>query len=394
MKKFLLLFACAFIAMPIFAQTDAKKPEEKKQGYVFTMIDSIPVTPVKNQFMSGTCWNYSAIGLFEAEALRETGKVYDLSEGYGVYETYIAKADNYVRLHGHASFGQGGLCHDVTWCFKNYGIVPESVYSGMVAPDTLFNHMELSECAKSFLDGIMKSKTLSDHWKTAFTGILNAYLGEPPTEFTYEGVKYTPKSFLASLKINPDDYVSVTSFSNHEFYKPFIVEVEDNWLHGSAYNVPLDDMMRIIDNALENGYTVNWGSDVSNKGFSWKNGVAILPDKIKDKATGSDEEHWNGKSKDDLYAFDGNVIEKNVTQEDRQEAFDNWTTTDDHGMLLCGIAKDQNGNRFYLVKNSWGTDGIYKGYFYVSVPFVRMSTTDLLINKNAIPKDIRKKLGI
>lgn len=396
MKKILLSISCAILLSNfIFAQETVKKQED---GYVFEMVKEIPVTPVKDQHRSSTCWSYSALGFLEAELLRITGKEYDLSEGYIVYKTYQGKAEKYVRYHGSCSYSPGGLFHDIEWTWKNFGLMPESAYTGLVEPDELFIHGELMAVTKGFLDGAIKNsnKKLSGNWKNAYAGILNAYIGTPPQDFVYEGVKYTPESFAKSLKINIDDYVNVTSWAHHPFYSQFILELPDNWLNEKIYNVQLDEMVKIIDNALENGYTVAWAADVSDKGFSWKNGVAIMPDRVIESTSGSDAEHWTGSTKSaDLYAFDGNVIEKDVDQESRQQGFEDWTTTDDHGMVLCGIYKDQRGNKFYKVKNSWGVkSGKYDGYFYVSVPYVKMNTISIMVNKNSIPKDIKKKLDI
>lgn len=396
MKKVLLSILCAFLLVNF---TYAQEPEKKQEeGYVFEMVKEIPVTPVKDQHRSSTCWSYSALGFLEAELLRITGKEYDLSEGYIVYKTYQGKADKYVRYHGSCGYSPGGLFHDINWTWDNFGLMPESAYTGLMSPDTLFIHGELMSVTKGFLDGAVKNsnRKLSTNWKNAFDGILDAYMGELPKDFIYEGVKYTPESFAKSLKINSNDYVNITSWTHHPFYSQFVFELQDNWLNGLIYNVQLDEMVKIIDNALENGYTVAWAADVSDKGFSWKNGVAIMPDRVIESTSGSDAEHWTGGTKTtDLYAFDGNVIEKDVDQESRQEGFENWTTTDDHGMVLCGIYKDQRGNKFYKVKNSWGVNsGKYDGYFYVSVPYVKMNTISIMVNKNSVPKDIRKKLDI
>lgn len=396
MKKILLSILCAaLLSNFVLAQESTKKQEE---GYVFEKVKEIPVTPVKDQHRSSTCWSYSALGFYEAELLRITGKEYDFSEGYIVYKTYQGKADKYVRYHGTCNYSPGGLFHDIEWVWNNFGLMPESAYTGMVDPDTLFIHSELMSVTKGFLDGAIKNsnRKLSTNWKNAFDGILDAYLGEVPQDFIYEGVKYTPESFAKSLKINPADYINITSWNHHPFYTQFVYELSDNWLNGLIYNVQLDEMVKIIDNAIENGYTVAWAADVSDKGFSWKNGVAIMPDRVVESTSGSDAEHWTGGTKTpDLYAFDGNVIEKDVDQETRQEGFENWTTTDDHGMVLCGIYKDQRGNKFYKVKNSWGVNsGKYDGFFYVSVPYVKMNTISILVNKNSVPKDIKKKLDI
>ncbi|MDR2084571.1 MAG: aminopeptidase [Bacteroidales bacterium] len=396
MKKFLLSISCAILLLNFsFAQEPEKQQEE---AYIFEMIKEVPVTSVKDQHRSSTCWSYSALGFLEAELLRTTGKEYDLSEGFIVYKTYQGKADKYVRYHGTCNYSPGGLFHDISWTWEKYGLMPESAYTGLVNPDTLFIHGELMSITKGLLDGVIKNsnRKLSDNWRNAYDGVLNAYFAAPPQEFIYEGIKYTPESFAKSLKINLEDYVNITSWTHHPFYTQFVFELPDNWLNGSIYNVQLDEMVRMIDNALENGYTVAWAADVSDKGFSWKNGVAIMPDRVIESTSGSDAEHWTGSTKTpDLYAFDGKVIEKDVDQETRQQGFDDWTTTDDHGMVLCGIYKDQRGNKFYKVKNSWGTkSGKYDGYFYVSVPYVKMNTISIMVNKNSVPKDIRKKLDI
>lgn len=399
-KNFLFLILVLIFSFNVNAQSDKLSTSKDQEGYIFEKTVDVPVTSVKNQYRSSTCWGFSALALMEAELLRETGKEYDLSEGHLVYYTYLAKAKRYLRFHGDVNYGPGGAAHDLLWYMENYGLMPEEAYSGLVPPDTLFIHGELYAVTKGYLDALLKTpdSKLSDNWLVAYTAILNSYMQEPPTTFTYEGVNYNPKSFLESTKLNVDDYVCISSFTHHPYYTEFVLELPDNWLHRTVYNVTVDELAEIADYALENGYTVNWGTDVSSKGFSWKNGVAILPDRVVESTSGSDAERWTKDEKKntpkDLYSFDGNVIEKEVDAKMRQKDFDNWTTTDDHGMLLCGIYKDQRGNKFYKVKNSWGSVGKYDGYLFTSVPFYKMNTTSIMVNKNGIPKHIRKKLGL
>lgn len=396
MKKCLLISVFFFVAMSVFAQ------EEVEKSYVFTMKKQIEATPVKDQHRSGTCWDYATVALLEAELLRNTGSVYDLSEGFYVYHTYYDKAVKYARYHGNSTFSPGGMHFDVLECLKKYGAIPETVYTGTVPAGELFNHGELFRVMKGYLDGLLKngSSTLSTNWKNGFAGILNAYIGTIPETFDYEGTKYTPESFGANLKINPDDYIVISSYTHHPFYDNFIVDIPDNWLNGYAYNLPLDEMMEVINYALDNDYTFCWDADVSDKGFSWKNGVAIVPDRPLEYLSGTDYEKWNTLSDEEktaqMYVFDGSIAEKNVTQEMRQELFDNQDVTDDHLMLVTGYATDANDNVFYMVKNSWGDDSgkFENGYMYASEQFMKKNTISLMLNKNALPKNIAKKLGL
>ena len=397
-KLFLSLLAIMMVAPMVFAQGESKT---EKKGYEFTTVKDIPVTAVRDQYRSGTCWSFSGLGMLEAELIRTGKGEHDLSEAFIIRYCFDEKADRYVRWHGNINYGGGGAFHDVNWVWKNFGIVPEGAYTGLPEGEENFTHGEQEEVLKDYLDGVIKNKNrkLTNVWKTGYDGILDAYLGEVPEEFTFEGKKYTPKSYAKELGLNMDDYVEVSSFSHHPFYETFIIEVPDNWLHDVVYNVPLNEMMEIVDNALNNGYTIGWGADVSDKGFSWKNGVAIIPEKVIDASEGSEVAKWDELTKKEqqskLYDFDGTAIEMEITQEMRQENFDNYMTTDDHGMVLCGIATDQNGNIFYKVKNSWNTSGNdYEGFFYASKAFVARQTIDMMINKNAIPTNIRKKLGL
>ena len=381
-----------------YGQETAKKSDS---GYVFTIVKKIPATPVKNQYRSGTCWSYSTVGFLEAELLRTKHDTFDLSDMFCVRKAYSDKADMYVRFNGKHNFGGGGEAHDVINVLKKYGMVPASAYSGNVIGEDKPVHGEMDAVLEAMINAVVKNpnKKLTPVWHQAIDGVLDAYLGKVPEKFTYKGNEYTPRSFADMLGLNPDDYIELTSYSHHPFYSRFILEIPDNWIMGEVYNIPLDELLQVIHNSIDNGYTVAWGADVSEKGFSWKNGVALVPDKNAPEIAGLEKAKWEKMSDADkdklLYKFDKPVPEKKITQEMRQLEFDNYQTTDDHGMLITGTAKDQNGNPYFLVKNSWGTDGSpYKGYFYASEPYVLLKTMDIMVNIKAIPKEIRKKLGL
>ena len=356
MKKIMLIAAAAMAAMPALAQESKETPND---SLVFTTIIENPVTSIKNQNNSGTCWSYSALAFLESEAIKKNPSLkedLDLCESFLVSKTYVDRADRNVRTHGDASFSQGGSFYDAIFCMKNYGLIPE---------------------------GIM----------------INDYFGECPTEFEYKGKKYTPKSFVSDyLKLDPNDYVSLTSYTHQPFYESFILEIQDNWRWASSYNLPLDEFMRVMEESVKNGWTFAWGADVSEDGFSRRSGknkcVATVPDTKSTAGVGSDQSRWTGEKAGAKIAENDNAGEKTITQELRQEGYDNWTTTDDHGMQIYGIAKDQNGKEYFMMKNSWGEYGPYKGFWYVSKPYVAYKTMNIIINKNAVPKDIRKKLGI
>jgi bleomycin hydrolase len=397
----LLIFLFVGISWTSFAQDEKKEAKSDSAGYEFTEEIRLPATPVKNQYRSGTCWSYSALSFIESELLRMGKDTFDLSEMFVVYNTYKDKAPLYVRFHGEHNFGGGGAAHDVIYVMDQYGMVPDEVYDGLVIGEEKPVHGEMDALLQAYADVIVKNKNrkITPVWQDGYEGILDAYLGEIPETFVYEGVEYTPESFGEMLEIDPDDYVEIASFTHHPFYESFILEVPDNWLMDRVYNVPLEEMMEIIDNSLEEGYTVVWGSDVSEKGFSWKNGLAIVPDLEAPELSGLEQAKWENMSDKEksklLYKFDKPVPEKKITQEMRQEEFDNYKTTDDHGMHIIGRANDQEGNVYYIVKNSWGNDDHkYDGYFYASKPFVELKTMDVLVNKNAIPAKIRKKLGL
>ena len=391
----------AFIIAIMIALPGIAQDEEKQKGYEFTDVIRLDNTPVKNQYRSGTCWSYSGLSFLESELLKNGKGEYDLSEAFIIRNAYKEKAGQYVRWHGKLNFAGGGAFHDVTHVFRDYGMVPEEVYSGLVTDDEYFVHGEMDKVFSSYMEGVVENKNrkLTPVWDDGFEGLLNAYLGDYPETFTWEGKEYTPKSFAAELGLDMADYVEIGSYTHHPFYEKFILEVPDNWQLGEIYNVPLDEMMEIIDASLEDGHTVAWGADVSEKGFSWKNGIAIVPDEEKTDLSGTEKEKWEkltSKERSDmLFSFDEPVNEKEITQEMRQEGFDNYTTTDDHGMEIVGLANDQNGSKFYIIKNSWGTEGhIYDGYFYASEAFVRYKTIDIMVNKNVVPKKISKALGL
>jgi len=391
-----LIFA-SFFAQTIFAQDES----ESKKAYEFTITKEVPATSVKNQYRSGTCWSFSSLAFVESELLRLGKGEYDLSDMFVVKKTYEEKAIKYIRFQGALNFSGGGAFHDVFHVIKEYGIVPEEVYDGKVIGEENHIHGELDAVTKAYVEAVLKNKNkkLTPVWFKGFQGITDAYLGEIPESFTYNEKEYTPQSFAAELDLKVEDYIEIGSYTHHPFYGQFILEVPDNWMLDQVYNIPMNEMMEVIDNALENGYTIGWGSDVSEKGFSWKNGVAIVPDEELEDLSGTEKEKWekltDKEKKASFYKFTEPVKEKIITQDMRQLEFDNYSTTDDHGMQITGIAEDQEGNRFYKVKNSWGTAGhIYDGYFFASKSFVQLKTIDIVVHKDAIPKNILKKMGL
>lgn len=392
MKKSIISLILIVSYIGSFAQKDTT-------GFVFTTIKENKITSVKNQNRSSTCWAYSALGFLEAELLRLNKGDHDFSEMFVVYHTMLDRAVNYVRLHGDASFSPGGSFYDVLYCWRHYGIVPDKAMpAGVMYGDTLANHSDLDAAAKAYVDVIAKSTAskISPLWRRPLEAIYETYLGKLPQEFTYKGKKYTPRSFADSFGLNMDDYVSLTSYSHHPFYEAFAIEIQDNWRGAKSYNLPIDELMQVMQNAVNTGYTIAWGSDVSEEGFT-RNGIAVMPDVKKGaELTGSDMAHWLGLSKADRRAelTSRPLPEMTVTQQMRQEAYDNWETTDDHGMLIYGLAKDQNGKQYFMVKNSWGLSGKYKGFWYASEAFVAYKTMNIVVHKNAIPKEILKKLNL
>ncbi|MBR4547061.1 MAG: aminopeptidase [Paludibacteraceae bacterium] len=397
MKRFLMgLIGLIGLISPVCAEEQADSIE----GWQFTTIDSVGITPVKDQNRSGTCWCFSTIGFLESEILRTKGIELDLSEMFIVNHNMLDRATYFVRQYGEGSqYAPGGSAYDVLYCMEHYGLVTQDAMPGIRYGDTLPNHTEVDAICKGFLSGITggKVKKLSPVWREAFQAIWDTYLGKCPETFSYNGKTYTPLEFKEWLGLKESDYVSLTSYTHHPFYTRFALEVPDNWRMDQMYNVPMDEMMQIIDNAIRHGYTLAWGADVSETGFTRK-GIGVMPDADHGAdITGSDAAKWLGLSADDKRKelTKKPLPEVEVTQEMRQKAYDNWETTDDHGMQIFGIAKDQNGKEYYMVKNSWGTaKSDYKGIWYVSRAFMAYKTNNIVVHKDAIPKDIRKKLGI
>ena len=387
--KFILSAAAAAL---IAANATAQTAE-----YEFTTIKENPVTSIKNQYRSGTCWCFSALSFIESEILRSKGIETDLSEMFVVGKSYRDRAVKFVRLDGHLNFAAGSSFGDVLHVINDYGIVPQEAMPGFNYGTDKPEHSELDAALKGYVDAIKSNpnRKLSTAWLRGFDGIIEAYFGEYPETFTVNGVEYTPESYRDHIGFNYDDYVNITSFTHHPFYEPFIIEVCDNWRWDTAYNLPMDEMMEVMYNAIDKGYTIAWGSDVSEKGFT-RDGLAVMPVEKKKAAAGSDQERWVGKAKDEPKEEVKTELPKEmeITQEMRQEGYDRKTTTDDHGMHIYGLAQDQNGTKYFMVKNSWGEAGKYKGIWYASDAFVRYKTMNIVVHKDALPKHIAKKLGI
>jgi len=400
MKKTILLLATMATATFAFAQP---KPAPRTFDYQFTTVKENPITSVKNQNRSGTCWCFSTLSFLESEAIRigsitDTTAYPDFSEMFVVSHSYQDRADKYIRRDGNLTFGAGSEGEDVLHVMKTYGLVPQSVMPGNNYGTELPVHGEVDAVLLAYVKAINTNpnRKLSTAWKAGFKGICDAYWGECPEEFEYNGTQYTPKSYVESLGLDADDYVTLTSYTHHPFYEQFEIEVADNWRGDRAWNVPLDELIEALNYALEHGYTATWGGDVSELGFT-RNGVAVLPDAAQKKETsGSDQEHWVGKDKEkaDTAAVSKAPKEIEVTQEYRQQCFDEKTTTDDHGMHTFGLAKDQDGNRYYMVKNSWGKTGKYDGIWYISEEFSKAKMIDFMVHKDALPKALKAKLGI
>ena len=394
MKKYAFGLIAATIAFGAQADEKAEK-NDSTGGFTFTDVKVVKTTPVKDQNKSGTCWSFSGTSFFEEEILRKTGKEMDLSEMWTVRNCYSDKADKYIRMDGKINFAQGGSTLDVGYVIDRYGMVPEEAYTGLQYGEAKHDHSELSSVLTAYVDAVNNKRgKKSTAWRKGYESILDAYFGEKPETFVYEGKTYTPKTFAQSLGINTADYIPVTSFTHHPFYEPFAVEVADNWIWEKYHNVPMEEMKAIVDNAIDNGYTVAWAADVSEPGFKWVKGYALLPKKkTGDDLTGTELARWVKLSDKDREAeankIDGPCEEITVTQEMRQEMFDTHETTDDHGMVIVG-----KGNKYYKVKNSWDTNQIYDGFFYVSEPYFLAKTLDILVHRDAIPKDIAKKMKI
>jgi len=413
MKKITLLLLTTFFFVALNAQVKKDKGnysipnkgtqkdtlKNREDGhYFFTVIKDLEALDVQDQGRTGTCWSFSSLSFIESEVIRNGKKPANLSEMFIARNAYLEKAINYVRMHGNFNFDAGGAFHDIPLIIKKYGIVPEEVYKGLNYGSEKHNHAELNAILISMVETIVKNpqKELTPSWTKAIEGVLDAYLGKIPQEFEYEGKKYTPLTYAKSIGLNMDDYIEITSFNHHPFYESFVIELPDNWAFGKVYNVPLNEMIEILDNGIMNGYSIAWGSDVSEKGFSFKNGLAIVPeDEDAISIEGKDNKHFNDAGADKISdAFDEPVKELAINQDMRQIGFDNYKTTDDHGIHITGILKDQNGNKYYIVKNSWGEKNYTDGYFYASEAYVKYKTISFMIHKDAIPTNIKSKLGI
>ena len=371
-------------------------------GFKFELIKEIPHTSVKNQNHSSTCWSFAGMSFFESEMLRMGKPEVDLSEMFVVSHCYRDKAKKYVRLEGKANFGPGGELFDDIYIANNYGLVPEGVFSGIKYNEEQHAHGEMDEVLLKMVSAVVENKNrkISPVWDEAVNSTIDAYLGKLPDNFDYQGKNYTPKTFATNFcGINGDNYIQITSFTHHPFYQTFSLEVADNWLWSPFYNVPLDELQEIVDYSIQKGYSVLWAADVSDKGFATsQKGIAVIPDKTVKIMTGNELAKWDSLSEKDkdatFYQFDKPEKEREITQELRQIAFDNLETTDDHALHLIGIAKDQNGTIYYKVKNSWGNYNALNGYFYASKPYFRYKTTAIMVNKDAIPESIKKKLNL
>lgn len=393
------MLVCMMLANPELSAQEKQKPG--KSGYAFTIEKSLPVTAVKDQHRSGTCWSFATVSFIESELLRIGKGEFDLSEMYFVRKAYEMKAEKYVRMQGTINFGPGGLAMDVMRIWKESGMVPDEAYDGLTTGDTLPVHNEMDAVLKGYMNQLIKNpnRALSPVWNAAYDGILDAYLGKVPDSFTHQGATHTPLSFATGLGLDPNDYIAVGSFTHHPFYEDFIIEIPDNWLWNSIKNVSLDEMMEVLDNALNKGYTVCWDADVSEKGYDWSNGLALMPSREIGDLSGLERANYDelsDREKEDLfYDFSSPRKEKKITQTVRQEAFDNYQTEDNHLMHIFGTARDQQGNKYYLVKNSWGTGNhVYAGYHYVSEAYMRAKTIFLMVHKEAVPASISGKLEL
>ena len=402
MKK-LLIISIISISFNSFSQSKFET-NKKDSEYKFKVLKDLEATDVQDQGRTSTCWSFSSLSFFESEIIRIKKERHNLSEMFIVRNAYLGKAENYLRMYGTFTFGPGGAFHDIPWVIKRYGIVPEEVYGGLNYGASAHKHSEMEAVIESAVKALAKKPQngkLTPVWKNGIEGILDAYLGDMPSNiedynFTYKGKKYTPKTFSESLGLNMEDYISLTSFTHHPFYSNFVLEVQDNWALQSSYNLPLDEFMEVMESALMQGYTFAWGADVSEKGFGYRDALAILPeDESTIKKSGKDSKRYNEAGAERISnAFYTPVKEKKISQKDRQIAFDNQETTDDHGMHVTGLVEDQNGTKYFIVKNSWGESNEKDGYFFASFPYVRYKTLNIQVHKDVLSKDLKKKLGI
>lgn len=391
--KTIVLLLALIINMPslLFAQ---------ERAYQITDDVVVPHTSVKNQSRSGTCWCFAGIGMVEAEILRKYNVEVDLSEMYLVRWAYANKFEKYVRMQGTCNFSPGGEVFDVLYAINENGMMTEEAYNGLVLGEGIHNHGELHSVLAEYGKIVNKQHNgkISKAWPAMVQSVLDVYLGTTPETFEFEGSQYDAKSFAEKYPININDYVQIGAFTNHENYKPYIMPIQDNWTNTLTYNMPLDELMNELDNALNNGYTVGWAQDVSDKGFSRDAGVGVVLENDIEKIRQSDPKKYKKMSDDEirasLYKFETVMPEKEVTEDMHQEAYENGQTTDDHSMLIVGIAHDQQGNKYYKVKNSWSANYGYDGYWYCSEPYVRLHTMFFTVNKEGLTSDIKTKLEL
>ena len=392
-KTIVLLALAIVFSMPanVFAQESV---------YQITDDVVVPHTSVKNQAQSGTCWCFAGVGLIEAEILKKYNVEIDLSEMYLVRWAYANKFEKYVRMQGVCNFSPGGEVFDALYAINESGMMTEDAYNGLVLGDQNHNHGELHTVLAEYGKIVNKQHNgkISKAWPNMVQSVLDVYLGEVPATFTFEGTEYDAKSLAEKYPLNINDYVQISAFTNHENYKPYIMPIQDNWTNTMSYNMPLDELMNELDNALNNGYTVGWAQDVSDKGFSRKAGVGVVLEDDIEKIRQSDPKKYKKMSDDEikasLYKFESVMPEKEVTEEMHQEAYENGQTTDDHSMLIVGIAYDQNGTKYYKVKNSWSERHGMEGYWYCSEPFVRLHTMFFTLNKAGLTSDMKSKLEL
>lgn len=406
MKRLSIMAVGTMIAASLFA-TDRMAPAVEPEvvnpdstGFTFTDVKINKTGSVKDQNKSGTCWAFSGVSTLEDNVLRKGGPELDISEMFIVRHAYIDKAKKFMRMNGNITFAQGGSWGDVLNMTMQYGAMPEEAYTGLNYGEAKHSHYEMAEAMEAYLRAVLnrgqKNSKLTDAWLPGLIGILDAYLGPLPESFTYKGKTYTPQSWAKEMGLEPENFVNITSYTHHPFYESFILEIPDNWAWTRSMNVPMEEMQRIVDNALDKGWTVMWAADVSEGGFKWTKGYALLPDDKDTKdMTDTELSRWvklSDKDRADAkFDIKGPIKEKTVSQESRQKTFDNFETTDDHGMVIVGTATDQEGNKYYKVKNSWDTNQIYDGYLYVSMPFFLEKTLGVGVHKDAIPADINKK---
>lgn len=404
MKKIVLsalIFGTVFSAVAQFGYTEPAKNAADSE-YTFTKVAHLDATPVESQGYTGTCWSFSALSFFESELMRMGTENPDLlSEMFIVRKAYESKAEKYIRMDGKINFSQGGAFHDIPYVIKRYGIVPQEVYKGLNYGSDTHNHNELFAALDGVVQGVFRNSQethapVTSAWKTAVNSVLDAYLGEDIKEFEWKGKKYTPQSYAKAIGLDMDDYVSLTSFTNHAMYERCMLEIPDNWAWGESYNVSLDDLMAATEYALKNGFTVAWGSDVSEKGFSFSNGLGIVPeDPSTIEVSGKDNKNFSdGGAERKSNAFRTPVKELTITPELRQKGYDEKTTTDDHGMHIVGLYKDQNGTKYFLVKNSWGTGNYPEGYLYVSENYFKYKTINIYLHKDGVSDGMKKKLKL